>query len=86
MEQSAHRLTLEGRQKLLMDGVTEVVSFDETSVVLHTELGALTVRGRELHISSLSLEGGRAELDGQVCALLYEEPRAQSGWLGRLFG
>ena len=35
----AHCLTLDGRKKLTMTGVTEVVSFDDGLVVLRTELG-----------------------------------------------
>ena len=37
-----HRLTLEERSKLTMTGVQEVVSFDDTAVVLHTALGTLS--------------------------------------------
>ena len=85
MEPSDHKLTLTGRQKLSLSGVTEVVSFDEGAVVLHTELGTLTVQGRDLHLRTLAPEGGRVEVDGEVCALIYEEPGAPGGWLGRLF-
>ena len=83
MEQPTHRLTLTERQKLTMSGVREVVSFDEEAVVLHTELGTLTVQGRELHLRTLSPEGGQVEVDGTVSALLYEEPR-QGGFWSRL--
>ena len=34
-----HKLTLSERKSLTMTGVTEVVSFDETAVVLRTSLG-----------------------------------------------
>ena len=45
-----HRLTLEERSKLTMTGVQEVVSFDDTAVVLHTALGTLVIQGRELSL------------------------------------
>ena len=83
MEQPTHRLTLTERQKLTMSGVREVVSFDEETVVLHTELGTLTVQGQELHLRTLSAEGGQVEVDGTVSALIYEEPR-QGGFFSRL--
>ena len=85
MEEPTHKLSLLQRQKLTMTGVSEVVSFDETAIVLHTDLGTLTVQGRELHLKNLSLEGGQVEVDGTVCALIYEEPRPAGGWLSRFF-
>ena len=85
MEETTHKLTLLQRQKLTMSGVQEVISFDEETVVLHTELGTLTIQGRELKLRTLSLEGGLIEVDGTVSALVYEEPRTSGGWLSRLF-
>ena len=78
-----HKLTLEGRSKLTMTGVTEVVSFDETAVVLQTSLGLLIVQGQQLSLKNLSLDGGQVAVEGSISALAYEEPR-QSGWR-RLF-
>ena len=49
-----HELRLKDRGALTMTGVTEVVSFDESAVVLRTSLGALMVQGRELHLKTLS--------------------------------
>lgn len=80
----AHSLTLSGRQKLSLTGATEVVSFDENTVVLHTELGTLRIHGKQLQLKNLSLEGGAVSVEGQVAALIYEEPRAAGG-LRRLF-
>ena len=75
-----HSLTLDARKKLTMTGVTEVVSFDETAVVLKTSLGLLTVQGQDLKLKTLSLDGGQVAVDGQIFALVYEEPRATGLW------
>lgn len=83
-EQFPHSLTLKERGKLTMTGVTEVVSFEDTAVVLQTELGVLTVHGRDLQLKTLSLEGGQVAVDGTVSALVYEEPRQGGSWLSRL--
>ena len=83
--QTAHRLCLEERRKLTLTGVTEVRSFDETLVALATGLGNLNIHGRELQLKDLSLEEGRAAVEGQISALIFEEPRQRSR-LGRLFG
>lgn len=81
-----HKLTLDERKQLTMTGVTEVVSFEDTAVILHTALGTLVVQGRGLQLKELSLEGGQVEVDGDVTALIYEETASPKGWLGRLFG
>ena len=79
-EQMPHKLTLNERKSLTMTGVTEVVSFDETAVVLKTSLGLLTVQGQDLKLKTLSLEGGQVAVDGQIFALVYEEPREAGLW------
>ena len=83
--QLPHRLTLNERRQLSMTGVSEVISFDETAVVLRTELGTLTVQGTGLRLNTLSTDGGQMTVTGEVSALSYEEPR-EGGWLRRLFG
>ena len=84
-EQMKHDLNLQQRQKLTMTGVTEVISFDETAVVLQTGLGTLMVHGQGLQLKQLSTDGGQVSVDGSISAIVYEEPR-QGGWLRRLMG
>lgn len=85
-EQLPHKLTLSDRKALTMTGVTEVISFDDTAVVLQTALGTLLVQGQQLQLTTLSLDGGQVEVLGTVSALSYEEPRTNNGWKRRLFG
>ncbi len=79
-----HKLTLNSRSHLTVSGVTEVVSFDEDTVVLRTEMGTLVVQGRQLQLKTLSTEG--VAVEGTVSALIYEEPKEQKGGWRRLFG
>ena len=83
--QLPHKLTLNQRKALTMDGVTEVVSFDENTVVLRTSLGTLEVQGQGLQLKNLSLEGGQVAVEGTIAALIYEESRPDRG-LRRFFG
>ena len=85
-QQFPHKLTLDERQQLTMTGVTEVVSFDDSAVVLRTELGTLLVQGSNLQLKTLNVDGGQVEVTGNVSAIVYEEPRQRSAWLGRLLG
>ena len=82
--QLPHKLSLNERKELTMTGVTEVVSFEENTVVLRTALGTLIVQGSGLQLKTLSLEGGQVAVDGNISALIYEEPRL-GGWR-RFFG
>ena len=84
--QLPHRLTLNERRQLYMTGVSDVVSFDDTAVVLRTELGTLVIQGQQLQLKTLSLEGGQVVVEGSVSALHYEVPRLGGGWLRRLMG
>lgn len=83
-QQLPHKLTLNERKQLTMTGVSEVVSFDDTAVVLNTSLGTLVVQGKDLQLKTLSLDGGQVAVDGTISGLNYEEPRVSGSWLGRL--
>lgn len=75
-------LRLQERSKLTMTGVSEVIRFEDTLVVLQTGLGQLHIHGQGLQLKNLSLEGGQAQVDGQISALIFEEPR-ERGIFGR---
>lgn len=79
-----HKLTLDRRNALTMSGVTEVISFDDATVVLGTELGTLMVHGKDLQLKTLSVEGGQVAVEGSIAALIYQEPRKNGGWFRRL--
>jgi sporulation protein YabP len=81
-----HTVVMEGRQRLSVTGVEEVESFDESTVVTVTAMGALVIRGAGLHIETLSLDGGELKVEGEVDSLTYETRRERGGGLfARLF-
>ena len=80
-----HKLTLNERKNLTMTGVTEVVSFDDSAVILRTSLGTLMVQGSGLQLKTLSLDGGQVAVDGTVTALVYQDSRQDRGVWQRLF-
>ena len=76
-----HKLILSERKLLTVTGVTEVVSFDDTAVIAHTQLGTLVVQGKDLQLKTLLPEGGQVIVEGTISTLVYEEPRpAGSLW------
>ena len=86
MMQLPHKLTLNERKDLTATGVEEVVSFDEDTVILRTQLGTLVIHGKGLQLKNLSVEAGQVSVTGTVSAMIYEEPRPAGGFLRRLFG
>ena len=82
-----HNLILEDRERLTVSGGEEVESFDDTTIVMATAQGMLIVRGEDLHIEKLSLDGGDLKVEGRVESLSYEEDRrGRGGFLSRLLG
>lgn len=83
----SHHVVLEEREQLVISGVEEVESFDESAIYLTTAQGGLEIQGEGLHIEKLSLDGGDLKVEGRVNALIYDtDGRERGGWLGRLFG
>lgn len=66
-----HQLILAERERLTLDGVTHVESFDDREIVLDTELGGLIVQGEELHIKELNLEKGNVLVNGHIRSIEY---------------
>ena len=85
-EAADHHVILEGRASLSVSGVEEVESFDENAIVMRTAQGTRVVRGEELHIEQLSLDGGDLRVEGMVDSLTYEDDGGvRGGFLARLF-
>ena len=83
-----HIITLDGRKRMHVEGVTDVISFDEWQVSLVTSCGEMTVEGKNLHISVLELESGKVELDGEVDGVFYpdnSETPKKRGLFSRMF-
>ncbi len=81
-----HNLILEDRKTLMVNGVSDVDSFDEQTVIVYTDLGELTVRGTDLHISKLNTDTGELNLSGNIYGMMYTDEREKTGgFFGRLF-
>lgn len=80
-------MTIDQRKKAVITGVTDVESFDEGTVVLHTHGGRLTLSGSGLHVSSLQLEDGKLAVDGAINSAVYDSgARRRGGFFRRALG
>ena len=68
-----HKIWISGRKSGTVTGISDVLSFDETEILMDTEMGILSIKGKGLHICKLNLEKGEADLEGQVDSLTYSD-------------
>ena len=68
-----HRIDLLNRQSCMINGVSDVLSFDVGEVLLETEQGMLMIKGTDLHVSRLTLDKGEVDIDGKIDSLTYSE-------------
>ena len=79
-------ITLQARRKLTLTGVEDVESFDENTIILYTTGGLLVIRGQDLHIEKLNIDGGDLSVEGTVDSLSYEDTNGRTGgFWSRLF-
>lgn len=69
------KLELIERQVLTVNGVSNVESFDESKVILQTNLGLLVVKGEGLNVTALNLDEGQLTIQGIVGGLEYLEDK-----------
>ena len=78
-DKKRHRLSLDRRARLEIEGVVEVESFDDVGVLLLTDCGELNIEGKELKIGVLDTDKGILSIDGSVDAVYYSEERQKRG-------
>ncbi len=66
-----HQITLQNREKLSIDGVVNVESFDDMEIVLETDAGILVVRGEGLHIKELNIDSANLAVIGHISTMEY---------------
>lgn len=74
----SHSLSSKNREGIDIEGVLDVVSFDEGGVALETALGSMAIEGEGLHITVLNLAEGRVSVSGRINGVYYFEERQKS--------
>ena len=68
-----HKIQMDNRRRAEITGVNDVISFDLESILLETDYGMLTICGKNLHVSRLSVEKGEVDIDGEIDGVEYAE-------------
>ena len=77
-------ISLVGRERIAITGVSDVDSFDEHTVVRYTSHGILTLKGADLHINKLNVETGEISIQGEIDSVAYSEEHSAKKTAGSL--
>ncbi|HBY20269.1 MAG: sporulation protein YabP [Clostridiales bacterium GWE2_32_10] len=82
-----HNISMDNRQRFSASGIVEVISFEESVIIIDTKQGVLVIKGKNLHIDKLNLETSEIELNGQIDSLTYNSnpKRKTKGFIKSLF-
>ena len=80
-----HRISLVNRETCAINGVSDVLSFDVSEILLETDQGMLMIKGNDLHVSRLTLEKREVDVDGRIDSLTYSENISAGNRAGSLF-
>ena len=76
-----HHLIVENRQSLTATGILSILSYDAQSAILDTSLGVLTIGGRSLCVSELSVQSGEVKITGEIEFIQYAAQKQERGGL-----
>ena len=79
-----HSFASKNRRGIKLDGIIDVISFDNLHVEMNTAAGGMVVEGEELRVNVLDLERGVVEIDGVLNGVFYfKEAASKKGLFGR---
>ena len=87
--QKVHKIIMNNRRSLILNGIVDVLSFDVGEILLETEQGMLLIKGNDMHVNRLTVEKGEMEIEGKIDSMAYSDvgntsKQVESFW-GRLF-
>lgn len=88
IEEKKSSLNIENRKRLVLNGVIEVISFNEEQIVLNTNLGKLNIKGQGLKMNKLDVQNGDVIIVGTINSCIYtnsEIKKQKESIISRLF-
>ncbi len=68
-----HNVIMENREKVIITGIIDIHSFDDELVLTETEMGILTIKGKDLKMNKLNLDNTELIIEGKIAMLQYNE-------------
>lgn len=82
----SQNVVLEDRSRMSISGVEQVDSFNETTIVLSTIKGVLSIKGEGLNVSKLNLDEGNVKISGSINSIIYNTKEgAPKNFMERIF-
>ena len=80
-----HSFFSRGRDGISIEGVLDVISFDERGVALETACGSMAVEGEGLRVTVLNVTDGKVVIEGRIVGVYYfdSKPVAKRGLFGK---
>ena len=77
-------MNIQSRKMLKINGVIQVMNFDNSSILFNTVCGELEIGGSDLSIDLLDLENGLASVIGKIDGINYisERPKKKRWFRG----
>ncbi len=87
-ETKKHNLTLNNCQTLYLDGISEVLNFDDTLISLVCPYGELSIEGNSLRITKYLMQSGEMAVEGNITAIIYSDNKGEEkrGFFSRFKG
>lgn len=85
---AGQNVVMENRKRAVISGVKEVEGFTETEVSLYTDMGQITVKGRNLKVNQVNTETGELIMTGDlITSLVYSDKprRTPENFITKLF-
>ncbi len=89
LENKKSFITLENRKKMILDGVLEIISFNDEQILIITVLGDMDIRGEELKMTKLDVQNGDVVITGKISYVVYtsegKRPKKQNSIISKIF-
>ncbi len=80
---------MENRKKMTLDGVLEILSFNDEQILIITVLGDMDIRGEELKMTKLDVQNGDVVITGKISYVVYtseeKRPKKQNSIISKIF-
>lgn len=78
-------VTVENRERVFVDGITDVGKLEEESLTVYTGKGQIEIKGENLQVTELSVETGVFRAFGTVNSVLFSDKLpGRNGFFARL--
>ncbi|NLL80892.1 MAG: sporulation protein YabP [Tissierellia bacterium] len=79
-------ILLEDRNKATISGVEQVDSFNDTTIILSTIKGGLSIKGEGLNVGKLNLDEGNIKISGLINSISYiSKEGTPKNFMGKIF-